>query len=429
MRSVGESEVRYTHAGDVDIAWSVMGNGPIDILYVPGFISHLDLARELPVFDAVIGRLGRLGRVLTFDKRGTGLSGRDLGFGSLAERADDIRVVMDAAGWERAHLVGISEGGPLSLLFAASFPERVQSLVLYGSFACLLPEDDPASADFDVPRFSTTSNAIGAQASSSAPSSMLHRTLRSSNNWDVTNAPVRRHASLSRSCDRIWPSTPDRYCQRFRRLRSSYTAPTIPSWALPVGVPWPPHSGTHSSLSLLVRCIAGGMPVSGPPHSTRWRNSLTGTPAGDGDIDRILATVLFTDIVESTQVVTQAGDHLWHDILNRHDSETRRIVARFGGRVVKHTGDGTLATFDSPTRAVHCAALCATASAERASRSGPDSIPGRSSDEGTTSLVLASISVRVSRVWRDRRKFSSRGPCMTWLRAQIFDSRTAACRP
>ena len=151
MRSVGESEVRYTHAGDVDIAWTVTGSGPTDIVYVPGFISHLDLARELPVYDALIGRLGRLGRVLTFDKRGTGLSGRDLGFGSLAERADDIRVVMDAAGWERAHLIGISEGGPLSLLFAASFPEHVQDLILYGSFAFLLPADDPESADFDVP--------------------------------------------------------------------------------------------------------------------------------------------------------------------------------------------------------------------------------------------------------------------------------------
>ena len=124
MGSVGESEVRYTHAGDVDIAWTMTGGGPTDIVYVPGFISHLDLARELPVYDVLIGRLGRLGRVLTFDKRGTGLSGRDLGFGSLAERADDIRVVMDAAGWQRAHLVGISEGGPLSLLFTASFPER-----------------------------------------------------------------------------------------------------------------------------------------------------------------------------------------------------------------------------------------------------------------------------------------------------------------
>jgi class 3 adenylate cyclase len=82
---------------------------------------------------------------------------------------------------------------------------------------------------------------------------------------------------------------------------------------------------------------------------------LTGTPAADSDIDRILATVLFTDIVESTQVATETGDHLWHDILDRHDSETRRIVTKFGGRIVKHTGDGILATFDSPNRAVHCA--------------------------------------------------------------------------
>ena len=134
--------VQYAKSGDVEIAWTIIGDGPLDIVYVPGFISHLDLAPELPVFAALFSRLGRIGRVLTFDKRGTGLSGRDLGFGSLAERAEDIRVVMDAAGWERAHLVGISEGGPLSLLVAAQYPDRVQSLSLYGSFACLLCNSD-----------------------------------------------------------------------------------------------------------------------------------------------------------------------------------------------------------------------------------------------------------------------------------------------
>jgi pimeloyl-ACP methyl ester carboxylesterase len=108
MFAVDRSEIRYTRGGDVDLAWTVAGQGDINIVYVAGFISHLDLARELPVFDVLLGRLDRVGRVLAFDKRGTGPSGRDLGFGSLAERADDIRVVMDAAGWERAHLVGIS---------------------------------------------------------------------------------------------------------------------------------------------------------------------------------------------------------------------------------------------------------------------------------------------------------------------------------
>ena len=102
------------------------------------------------MYGTLLGRLDHIERVLAFDKRGTGLSGRDLGVGSLAERADDIRLVMDDAGWEQAHLFGISEGGLLSLLFAATYPERVQSLSLYGSFVCLLPDDDPASAEFDV---------------------------------------------------------------------------------------------------------------------------------------------------------------------------------------------------------------------------------------------------------------------------------------
>jgi len=355
MRSVGESEVRYTHAGDVDIAWSVMGNGPIDVLYVPGFISHLDLARELPVFDALIGRLGRLGRVLTFDKRGTGLSGRDLGFGSLAERADDIRVVMDAAGWERAHLVGISEGGPLSLLFAASFPERVQSLVLYGSFACLLPDDDPASADFDVPRFLDyiehnwgTGQLLGAFVHAPPVPAILEQLGR-----------------YERAC-----ASPRLVVEVMRSNMAIDARPILPAISTPALV-------IHRTGDPIVgiargRAMASALrnsqfvELAGEMHcgwdAREWAPALdameeflTGTPAGDGDIDRILATVLFTDIVESTQVVTQAGDHLWHDILDRHDSETRRIVAKFGGRLVKQTGDGTLATFDSPTRAVHCA--------------------------------------------------------------------------
>ncbi|HVJ97171.1 MAG TPA: alpha/beta hydrolase, partial [Acidimicrobiia bacterium] len=135
-------EVRYARSGEVDVAWTITGDGPVDIVYVAGFISHLDLARELPVGGALLGRLDRIGRVLAFDKRGTGLSGRDLGFGSFAERIDDIRAVMDAAGWECAHLFAVSEGGPLSLLFAATYPDRVLSLSVYGSFACLLDDDD-----------------------------------------------------------------------------------------------------------------------------------------------------------------------------------------------------------------------------------------------------------------------------------------------
>jgi class 3 adenylate cyclase len=347
--------VQYAKSGDAEIAWTIFGDGALDIVYVPGFISHLDLAPELPAFAALLGRLGRIGRVLTFDKRGTGLSGRDLGFGSLAERAEDIRVVMDAAGWERAHLVGISEGGPLSLLVAASYPGRVQSLSLYGSFACLLPKDDPITATFDVEQ-------------------VLDYVERSWGNGDVLGAFV--HA----------PPIPAVREQLARYERASAT----PGLAAAIQranftIDARPILPSVSVASLVVHCtgdpivgfVRGREMADALPNSKlvaidaamhcgwdarEWapvldavEEFLTGVPAVAADADRTLATVLFTDIVDSTRAAAETGDRVWRDILDRHDAETRRYVERYRGVVVKHTGDGTLATFDSPARAVHCA--------------------------------------------------------------------------
>ncbi len=129
-------DIRYARcAGGIDIAYKVMGDGPTDIVYVPGFVSHLDLIDDVPFYCHPLDDMARFARVVTFDKRGTGLSDRSLGFGSLADRMDDIRAVMDAAGIERAALFGISEGGPLAILFAATYPDRVTKLCLYGTFA------------------------------------------------------------------------------------------------------------------------------------------------------------------------------------------------------------------------------------------------------------------------------------------------------
>jgi len=355
MRSVDEPAIRYTQAGDVDIAWTMFGCGQTNIVYVPGFISQLDLARELPVFDALIGRLGRLGQVLTFDKRGTGLSGRNLGFGSLAERADDIRAVMDAAEWESAHLVGISEGGPLSLLFAASYPERVNSLLLYASFACLLPQDDPTTAEFDVPRFLNfiernwgTGQVLGAFVHAPPAPQILEQLGR-----------------YERAC-----ATPRLVVEIMRSNLAIDARPILPTISTPalvihrtgdpiVGIARGRAMATGLRNAQLLE-VAGEMHCGWDVHEwgpvlDAMEGFLTGAPAAVIDNDRVLATVLFTDIVESTQAASEAGDHLWHDILDRHDSETHRIVAKFGGHIIKHTGDGTLATFDSPTRAVHCA--------------------------------------------------------------------------
>jgi class 3 adenylate cyclase len=353
--AVNGSAIRYTRSGTLDIAWTITGQGPIDIVVVPGFISHLDLARELPVYGTVLGRLDRLGRVLTFDKRGTGLSGRDLGFGSLAERADDIRVVMDAAGWDSAHLLGVSEGGPLSLLFAATFPERVRSLVLYGSFACLLPPDDPATAEFDVPRFldyvdSNWGNGQVLGAFVHAP---------------PTPEILDQLGRYERAC-----ASPQLVVQVMRSNLEIDARPILPTVSAPtllvhrtndpiVGV-------ERARLVASVLRDARLVELAGDMHcawdAQEWAPALDvieeflgGTLPVLVNVDRTLATVLFTDIVDSTRSAVDTGDHVWRDILDRHDAATRRVVERYGGRVVKSTGDGVLATFDSPSRAVHCA--------------------------------------------------------------------------
>jgi class 3 adenylate cyclase len=354
-------DVRYAISGDVEIAWTLTGSGPIDIVYVPGFISHLDLARELPVFGSLFGRLDRIGRVLTFDKRGTGLSGRNLGFGSLAERTDDIRVVMDAARWERAHLLGVSEGGPLSLLFAATYPERVASLTLYGSFACLLPEDDPGVAGFDVERVLAhierhwgDGSVLGLFVHAPPDPAVLAQLGR----YERASASPRLAAEVQRRNFEI----------DARPLLSAISAPTLVVHRTDdplIGVVRAREIATGIEHAQLVE-IEGDMHCGWD--AREWapvldviEEFLTGMPAAVGDVDRVLATVLFTDIVDSTRAASETGDRVWRDILDRHDEQTRRYVERFGGAVVKHTGDGTLATFDSPARAVHGAAQLAAA--------------------------------------------------------------------
>jgi class 3 adenylate cyclase/pimeloyl-ACP methyl ester carboxylesterase len=348
-------QVRFARSGFVDIAWTITGAGPIEVVFVAGFISHLDLAREVPVYGTLLGRLDHIGRVLAFDKRGTGLSGRDLGFGSLAERADDIRLVMDDAGWEQAHLFGISEGGPLSLLFAATYPERVQSLSLYGCFACLLPDDDPASAEFDVDRYlnyveSNWGNGqiLGAFVHAPPDPAILEQLGR-----------------FERAC-----ASPRLASQILRHNLEIDARPILGSISAPVLVVHrldDPIVGIERAREMVADLPSATLvQIPGDMHcgwdAREWapvldvvEEFLTGEPAAAAEVNRTLATVLFTDIVDSTRSVAATGDHVWRDILDRHDSETRRVVERFGGRVVKHTGDGTLATFDSPARAVHSA--------------------------------------------------------------------------
>ena len=306
MRSVDESEVRYTHAGDVDIAWTVTGSGPTDIVYVPGFISHLDLARELPVFDAVIGRLGRLGRVLTFDKRGTGLSGRESWIWQPCRtcgrhpRGDGRRRMGTCA--SSRDLRGRTAFPALRGIVSGSASTASYSTGHSLASSLRTTQQAPISTCRD---FFNMSNVSGGRASFSEPSSMHHPPRRSSNNLDGTNVPVHRHVSSSRSCDRIWQSMPGPYCQRFPRLRSSYTAPTIRSWASPVGVQLPQRFPTHISSSLQAKCIVGGTPANGPPAR---RNGGISSP------------------VRRLRIATSIG--YWPRFFSRTSSSRRKLLLR-----------------------------------------------------------------------------------------------------
>jgi class 3 adenylate cyclase/pimeloyl-ACP methyl ester carboxylesterase len=348
-------KVHYARSGDVDIAWSLTGTGPVDIVFVPGFISQLDMVRELPMFRAILGRLERIGRVVAFDKRGTGLSGRDLGFGSLAERMDDIRIVMDAAGWTKAHLFGISEGGPLSILFAATFPERVASMSLYGTYAALRLHDDPAMAGFDVDMF------LAHIEREWGNGSVFSRFINAPDEPDVKQQLAR----YERAC-----ASPKQVREIMRsnvQIDARSFAPSVRARTLVVHRRDDPMVLFERGREL-ANLIPGAKLAELPGNfhcgwdAREWQGALdeveefiTGQAPEETSAERMLATVLLTDIVGSTERASEMGDRAWRAMLDSHDERSAALVERHRGRIVKHTGDGTLAVFDGPGRAVKCA--------------------------------------------------------------------------
>jgi class 3 adenylate cyclase len=350
MQPVESSGVRYAKSGTVDVAYEIVGAGPVDIVYVPGFISHLDLYREIPSFFTVIERMARRARVLVFDKRGTGLSSR-VGFGSIADRVDDIRAVMDHAGWDRANFFGVSEGGPLSVLFAASYPSRVAKLALFGTFAAL----DPAAAGIDFDRY------LAWLERSWGSGKVIAQFLGRSKDASIADLLARYERGAT---------SPQVAAEIMRANLSIDVAPLLPTVAAPALV-----LHQHGDPIIAVKAgrdLAAALPdarfvefegdVHIPPGAREWLPILeemesffgTATPSGS-EAERILATVMFTDIVDSTARASEVGDRKWRALLDAHDAEAARIVAAHAGRIVKQTGDGVLATFDGPARAVQCA--------------------------------------------------------------------------
>ena len=355
-----EPETRYALSGDVRVAYQVVGDGPRDLVLVPGFVSHLELAWEHPPYERFMRRLAEIARVIVFDKRGSGLSDPVGAAATIEERIDDIRAVMDAAGSERADVFGWSEGGSMAAVFGASFPERVSALVLYGSFARgVQAEDHPwavtrEAAELFVQEDEEETWGQGLSLLVTAPSRFDDEALvrwwgrfeRQSMSPTMARAVIRLDFDLD--IREILPSV------RVPTLVIHRTGDVIPV----EGARW------------LAEQIPGARYVE-LPGDDHWpwitdpdeiveevEEFLTGE-RHEREPDRVLATVLFTDIVGSTERAAALGDRRWRDLLEQHDRLVRRELDRHRGREVKMTGDGVLATFDGPARAITCArAIC-----------------------------------------------------------------------
>jgi class 3 adenylate cyclase/pimeloyl-ACP methyl ester carboxylesterase len=356
------AEVRYARAsGDVDIAYTVFGEGPFDLVVAMGFVTHLDLEWRLPWFQS-IQALGRGCRVLIFDKRGTGLSDRSLGYGSLEERTDDIRAVMDNAGSQRAVVYGISEAGPMALLFAAMHPARVQALVLYGTAARALQapgypngysQEWAESFTDELVRDWGTGHALGGVHIQRVPDEPEAR---------------RFLAEFERSA-----CTPQMVAQIERRNFEMDVRSILPTISVPTLVmhcakdPLVPvelgrYLGEHIPGARYVEIdgdfhgswTVEDMAKLGPP-LIEFLRSIGFDEPPPPPATRALATILFTDIVGSTARAAELGDTAWRDMLDKHDAAAAAAVRERAGRLVKTTGDGLLATFDGPSSAIESA--------------------------------------------------------------------------
>ena len=349
--------IRYARSGDVHVGYQIVGDGPVDIVFVEGSVTNRHVLWEEPSYRRFVERLGSFARVILFDKRGMGLSDR-VQAGTLEERMDDVRAVMDAVGSERAALIGESEGGPMSMLFAASFPQRTVALLLCGAEVKEEITEDWPWGESTREEFEESMTALG-ERWSNVPSSLkvfvgswgddprvlewfarlkvqsaspaaAEAFMRMAHDLDVRDvAPAIRVPTL------ILHSVEDQICHV---ENARYLARAIPG-ARYVELP----GGDHVMYAELADLAIAEI-----------REFLTGVREGP-EPERLLATVLFTDLVGSTERAEELGDKRWRELLERHHQAVRRELARFSGRELDTSGDGFLAAFDGPARAIRCA--------------------------------------------------------------------------
>ena len=349
-------ETRYAKSGDVHIAYQVLGEGPGDVIFVPGLLSHLELTWDDQTLTRFFHRLSSFSRVVLFDKRGTGLSDRDVGMPTLEQRMDDVRAVMDAIGSKRASILGYSDGGPMSMLFAATYPGRTSALVLFVT----------------TPRFSGDDDF--------APGHLIKRQTmevlaRDADNWGKGETLKVFGTSIA---DEPWARN---MMGRWERLSVSPSGVrALLEMDLEIDVR-PALSAIRAPTLVLHRTDDHAIPVecgrylaehiAGARYFEQPGEHLLGLGDADAladqvevfltgaepvrDPDRVLATVLFTDIVGSTARAADLGDRRWRSLLDEHHEIVRRELEQHRGHEVKTTGDGFLASFDGPARAIRAA--------------------------------------------------------------------------
>ncbi len=345
-----DSPIRYAKSGDLNIAYQISGSGPIDLVLVSGFVSHLELDWTLASHAHFLERLGLFTRLIRFDKRGTGLSDRPAGVADLEARMDDVRAVMDAAQCERAVMFGYSEGGPMSVLFAATYPQRVSALVLYGSYAKRTRTDDypwgkladeRAAYARDIEREGWWEEDMRAMCPSADDemASWWARRCRASASPGAVRALVEMNALIDvrevLACVQVPTLVMHRRGDQDMLVEEGrYLAEQIPG-ATFVELPGADHFpgfNPDQIVDEVEEFVTGARPPRPPK--------------------RVLATLVVTDLVGSTERAARMGDDEWSRLLGEHHRVQREVIAAFEGEVLNMTGDGFLARFDTPVRAI-----------------------------------------------------------------------------
>jgi class 3 adenylate cyclase len=348
-------ETRYAKSGDIHIAYQVFGKGPLDLVWVPGFLSHVELQWQNPGLAHLLQRLSSFSRLIMFDKPGTGLSDRLATIPTLEQRMDDVRAVMDAVGSERAAFLGISEGGPMSVLFAATHPQRTSALILYGSYARRMwAPDHPWGRT---------------EAEFHAILERVERDWGRDVNLELWAPSIANNDEARRAVATYWrlAASPGAAMTILRLTMEIDVRHVLPVVGVPTLV-------IHRTGDRVTRVEQGRylaehirnaklVELAGVDHLPAVGNGdaiideieefLTGIrPA---DTDRVLATILFTDIVGSTERALALGDRRWRELLEQYYGVARRELLRFRGREIDTAGDGLFAAFDGPARAIRCA--------------------------------------------------------------------------